>query len=435
MNIFRNSLIMVFGGGITTLLSAVQGIVVARLLGPTGIGQFQLAITLSLVISTLLIFGIGQANIYFLNQLKKELYIIFSNSILFSVIAGIIAVVSALLIFRFGDEYTGNFKQLTEILFSFSLFFIILQAILGQILVSQMRVKAFNAIQVAVRTGIIILICVLAWIIGVSVDLAIIIIAISQVVTACWFYFMIKNRISSTLAIDLPLLWQTFKYGIKLHTVSLLTTLDQNIGVILISYHMPGEFDEIGFYSRAMAICALFRVIPLSLQNFLYSHWSGLNEQSRTRQMENVLKMYFYFGIALVIAVFIFGKYVIWGMYGKAFLPAYPVLLMLSIQQVLWLITKVLQPFCFSSGKPSLITYNLIAVTSLSVVTMFYMIPKFGIVGAAYSLLIGHTFGVFINALIAKKVYGINLYHCILINKEDIVLLLRKLNVRKSLIG
>lgn len=418
---------MVGGSAATILLGAVQSIIIARILGPEGTGQYQLAITLSITVTTFFIFGIGQANIFFLNYHKADPKRIVANSILFSVLTGLLAALTLYLIFSFGQKYMGQFSHGVELIFSLSLLFMLLQAVMGQILIAEMRVMEFNISQLAVKSVAMLLIGALACIGGLTAGRALIAVAFSQVLAAFLMLLFLRNHLSFSFTPDFTLLWKTIRYDLQLYSVNLLLILDQNISMIFIGLLMPGEFAALGYYSRAIAVCSLIRLVPLSLQNLLYSHWAGINGKQKLRQLEKTLRIYLLVGITIVAGIYMAGRYLIVILYGEVFLPAYPVLLILGIQQVMWMMSIAFQSFFSGSGMPMLTTCNLIITTGLSAVGMVLLIPPMGIVGAAWCITVAHMVSVIINFILARRFFGLNIGNCFRVNFNDISSLLKEL--------
>lgn len=427
MSIIRKSLVMIGGSAATLFLSAVQGIIVARILEPAGTGQYQLAITLSITVTTFFIFGIGQANIFFLNHHKADPQRIVANSILFSVLTGFLAALTLYFIFSFGQKYMGRFSNGVELIFSLSLLFMLLQAVMGQILIAEMRVMEFNISQLATKSVAVLLIGALACTGVLTAGSALVAVALSQVLAFFLTLLFLRNHLSLCFTPDFTLLWKTIRYGLQLYTVNLLLILDQYISMIFIGLLMPGEFAALGYYSRAVAICSLIRLVPFSLQNMLYSHWAGLNEKQKVSQIEKALRIYLIVGITIVAGIYLAGRYLIIILYGKTFLPAYPVLLILGVQQVMWMMSNVFQSFFSSSGMPMLTTCNLIITTGLSAVGMVLLIPPMGIVGAAWCITVAHLVSVVINFILARKFFGLSIINCFHVNLNDISSLWKEL--------
>lgn len=419
------------GGTVTTaFLGMLQGIIIARVLGPEGTGQFQLVLTLSITVSTFLILGLSHANIFFLNHHKAQPTYILINSIYFSALMGSISFVIVYFILNFGQKYTGGFSFLTKFIFSLSVIFLFLRIVIRPILIAQMRVLEYNISQIAFKIFPIFLIGYLAFRRSLTIDKALIIVAFSQVLDTILLLFFLRSYLCICTP-DFALLWKTLKYALQLYTVNLLLNVDQNISMVLIGLLMPGEFSSLGYYSRAVAICLPIRLIPQALSNLLYSQWTLVDGKERIHQVERTLRMSILLGLSIVVSIALVGKWLVVLLYGEVFLPCYAPLQILVIQQGFWMTSKVFQSFFSGCGKPALPLYNLIVVNLVSVGGMIILIPRMGMIGAASSLALAHLIYIILNFIQAKKHYNFVISHCFAITGNDITLLCKSLIPKK----
>lgn len=423
MSLVRKSLLMIGGIGAVTFLSALQGIIIARVLGPEGMGQFQLVITSGVMIMTFFVFGLSKANVYFLNHHREDANTIIVNSAFFSVVLGLSSSIFLYLLFSYGHAFTGDYDTSTKLIFSLGLLFLFFQVNNRFILLAKMRVVEFNLTQLGGSVLSVTLIGWLAYAGTLSINNALKIIVASYLLNAALTYLFLRVDIKGFSLPDFKLLWRTLKYGFQLHAVNLLITMDNSIGVIFLGLLLSGEFDSIGYYSRAVAICVIIKMIPAALSSLLYSHWSSVEGDRKTRQAERVLRIYLFLGIAIVLLIYAFGKHLIVLLYGEAFLPAYATLLVLSIQQVLWMLSTVFQSLFTGSGRPMLVTYGMLLTTVLKVSGLILLIPRMGIIGAALAVTVGDFVYLVINYRIATRHFGLISKHSFIINSSDLDIL------------
>ncbi len=73
-------------------LTFITGVVVARALGPGGVGAFSLAVLFPMLVSLVFQLGLGAANIYFIGRGKYSVEVILANSITVSLITSVVIV-------------------------------------------------------------------------------------------------------------------------------------------------------------------------------------------------------------------------------------------------------------------------------------------------------------------------------------------------------
>ncbi len=423
---------MVSGSIATTLLAAIESIIISRILGPEATGQYQLAITITITVVTLLSVGIGQANIYFISTQEFSDEKIVNTTLVLSIIFGSISTIILQSLFYFFNKFTGNFSKFVIISISLSSLFVLLHVFFGQILIAKMRILQFNISAFLSKMFSIIVLLLLAIFNALNIENALIIVVLQHILAAFITMLFIKEYIFSAFAFDFCAVKKTICYGAKIHFGNLLFVLDHNLSTIFIGLLLPGEFEGIGYFTRAIAVCTFIRFIPISLSNLLYAYWAKNNTIEMVLQLERAVRIYILFGSLVFIALILYGQDLISMFYGKAFIPAYSILKILSIQQILWIVANVFQSFYLAAGNPKLITYNLLICNLISAIGMLIFIPLAGVIGAAYAITVAHAINLFLNLYIAKKKYSLSPYSCFRIGIVDFIFFYKKL--RRGLI-
>lgn len=420
MSIFDKSILIVSGSVAATLLSAIESIIISRNLGPEATGQYQLAVTLSITVVTVFSLGIGQANIYFLNTQKLGVEKIVNNTLIFSVIFGLISSIVLLLVFYFCNKLTGYFSNYVIVSLSFSSIFVLLHVFFGQILIAQMSILQFNVSSLSSKIFSIMAFVAMSIFSALNSENAIIIIVLYNIFAAIITGFFIRKYLFYSFRIDFLEIKSTICYGFKIHLGNLLLALDHNLSTIFIGILLPGEFEGIGYFTRAIAICTFIRFIPISLSNLLYAYWTRNNKCEMVFQLERAVRIYALIGSAILVFLVLYGEDLIYIFYGKAFLPAFSILKVLLIQQICWMISNCFQTFFLAAGMPNIITFNLLICNLLSITGMLLLIPTIGLIGAAYAITFAHAISLIINLGVAKKRFSLSPYNCFKISINDL---------------
>jgi O-antigen/teichoic acid export membrane protein len=420
MSIINKSYSMLIGSIIGVFLAAMESIIISRYLGPGGVGRYQLAITLCITVVTLFSFGIGQANIYFINIKRFSVDKLATNSILYATVIGIISSPLLFMIFILGNDYTGTFSIYIISTMSLCIIFTLMHVFLGQMLIAQMKILQFNLSSLISKFISIVLFLIVAINGVLNTETAVVIYVIYNFLAACLSCYFIQGAFCYIFNLDRVILKNTLFFGLKYHWVNLLNVLDQNLATIFICIMLPGQFDGIGYFTRAIAICTFIRFIPVSLSNLLFAHWAKHNISEMTRQLEKAVRIYTCFASIICAFNIIFGYELICLFYGSAFLPALPLLKILSIQQILWVASSAFQSFYFAAGKPSFVTLNLIITYVVDIIAIIFLIPYIGLIGVAIAMTLGQMINVIINIYIGKNQYSLIPLNCFKIGISDI---------------
>lgn len=431
MSLLRRVAIVAGGTWSTAVMGVALGIVISRSLGPEGTGRYQLVYALALTVITFLFFGIGQSNIYFLNKWKADPKRVVSNSLLFSAVFGLIALCVILALFLLNPSYTGQYPPFVIGAFSVAMPFFFASAVLRKVLMAEMRVVHYSISQLTVNLLMLLSTGVLALLGKLSTDLAIICLSAAFLVDLLILLVFLRRHLTFPPLPDLSLLGRTIKYGLQLYLVNMMVSVNQQMAVIVLGIMLPGDFDSIGYFARAVTICGLVRLLAQGTSMLLYSHWSGESLEVKKKQAAQVLRLAMVLNGLMVTAVLLFGESLIVLMYGREFLPAYAPLRILAFQQALAVLSKIYQSFFSGSGRPSLSAISMAAANITSAVGMVVLIPREGIAGAAYAVLAGQIVCTTINLIQARYYYGLGALECLVIRLRDFKLIGNRL--RRSL--
>jgi O-antigen/teichoic acid export membrane protein len=420
VSLINKGYILIAGTILTAILGMVQGIIIARFLGPAGMGQYQMPTSLGLVIATVLMFGIGLANVYFLNFHKCDPKKILTNSLVCGSVLGLIAAAIMYYFFSYQHQYTGAVSGATKIIFAMGIGLMVLVNIVKQILIAKMKIFIYSLVNVTSGLSMLLLLAALIAFRHLNVEMALIAASVCQLIAFGVVAYGLREDISFNMWADFGLMWRTFKYGLHLYAVNLLLTLDTNIGLLCIGFLMPGAFSDIGYFSRAMAICGLMRLLPTSLTNLLYSHWCSVQGEARTQQVEKMVRVNLLVGSVIFLGILLGGQYLIVIIYGRAFLPALLPLQILALQQLMWMISKVFQAFFAGAGRPSLTSINVGIANVISIFSLFALIPPLGITGAAIALTVGQAVYLGMNFFQARRFFGLKISHAVSLQFDDL---------------
>jgi O-antigen/teichoic acid export membrane protein len=91
--------------------------------------------------------------------------------------------------------------------------------------------------------------------------------------------------------------------------------------------------------------------------------------------------------VTMASVIYVFGPSVLHLLYGRAYVSAAPMLRILLIEVVFASLTGVLAQAAMALGRPGIVTLLQSIGLALTVPFMMFLIPRFGMLGAAYALL------------------------------------------------
>ena len=379
-------------------MSMVTGIIKARLLGPEGMGRFQLFLTTQTFFTTILAFGIGQACIYFINSLKVPVSLILATAV-----KGILpaAVVAGFLLFGLIDgspAYFGHMSLWALVLFSVGCFALLLVTIFRPVLLANLEVVKNQTVQFV--TQIFMLVCVSALAVflhRLEISYLIALTGLSNMLSLAILYRYFRSRFSFRTKIDYTLLKRLIGWGIRLAGNNIAVIFITSAPIYFLSWFSgDGNLENVGYYSRVSSILNVGTLIFTSTGPLLYAKWTAI-DRSQLKPLVHRTGAVF-MGINLVISagLFLFAPFIVNLLYGQAYMAAVPALRILSLSMVFNGVKEMTYNVLSSQGKPQRILVNLLITLVILMIMLFFTVPRYGVTGCAVSVLFASVISTFL---------------------------------------
>lgn len=119
--------------------------------------------------------------------------------------------------------------------------------------------------------------------------------------------------------------------------------------------------------------------------------------------------------LPIVIGIVIFSKWIILILAGVNYLHAIPYLRVLMIITIFLAFLKQFGTITDGTGLPHINFYMLTVIAAVNIFSCYYFISHYGLMGAAYGLIITHLIAFGLTQYILYKLYGIRFYNCIVL--------------------
>lgn len=401
-----------------------------RALLPEGMGRYQVPLTAGILVMTILDFGVGQSNIFFLNKHRVACKKIVMNSVWFGLVGSVVLVVLIPLLLSYFKGYFGALSLWTQIIFAIGIAVIFCFNLLRPVLTAGLKVSQDIGARVANQGGILIAVAC-GWVFGcLSVDTALVAVAFGNILALAVVVYFVKNYID----FKTPFLWGLFKetitYGLKIVVAHFVYILNVSLGLMLVRYLMPEDFTSVGYYGRAVAVCGLVMLLPTSVGPLLYAQWSGLPGWQRNAQVALAMRLHFAAGAAIITVLMFLGPWIIAILYGKAFLPAVSAMRILTIAVACRCVCNVCHNLLASDGRAHVTGYIFSFGLVVTAALAFLFVPYIGISGAALADVVANSMVLSIGILLLKKDYGLEVHKMIIPKKSDLQFLVKAITNR-----
>ena len=432
MSFFRKSLLASVGHVVVQLVNVLGTMLLARALR-ADMGQYDLFRNVATLAVTVTSLGVGSANIYVLNGRDAPVAQLASNTLkLLLVLGTALAGGMAAAILGLG-WYFGQVSPAVAIAFGCAA-----AAMLGVILL-----RSFLIARIAVRQMIVVDLVAPALVLGGAAILgvagrldapaALVLHSAGNVLSLLVLLGYLRPHLALRTRFDRALMRVVLRCGLQNFAANVLGVLLAALTVMLLRYLSldEGVFGPVALYTRATALCGLAMMVPAALGPLLYARWSGALGPERRQQVELAGRLNVAYGCAMALVLVVGGKYLLWGIYGAAFVPAQAALYVLAPAYALKALFDVYINLFASDGRAGLTASILGAATVVAVIGTLTLVPAHGFVGAAAAVLLAELFCIGAAAALGRRLYGVSLARCVLIRWSDVRLVAGQLLARR----
>ncbi len=422
-SLIKESSITFLARGLVFILSMGTSIIVSRLLGPSLKGTFSVIILIISVVSLIMQFGLGSASIYYGARNQNELPIHAGNLMIASFGLGILGIILVQLILyvpAFNDYLNANGvkEYLIKVLILF-LPLVQLKEYLPQILRAAGRIIKYNLVRIWHAFSYLILIIILLWIMQMGISGVINAWIISLILMVLFDVWLTIRTVGGSIKINGSLLYRSFKFGMCVYPGNIAQFLNYRLDVFIVGvFRTPAE---IGYYVTAQMIAEKLWEIPEAIRTVLLYQVATSEDRNKINQTTARVSRVVFLIIGSICGLIVVTSYpLIYLMYGKAYLPVVPALIL--ILPGIWMLSigKLLVIHLIGSGHPKVGTICAIVSLAATVILDLLLIPNFGIIGASIASSTSYSIYTLLVSIIFLKVTNLRLKDIIVIKGEDI---------------
>ena len=410
------SQVMVLAGGI------ISSVILARALGPGGKGIYALLLLIPAVLTRLGTAGIEVSNIYYTSAKKYRTGDIISTSLISGVLLGFFIVLLFWYIARL--DVVENFLWRNRInhcllwMVLIAIPFIFTYTFMNSIILGKENVATYNMLNVFQRfLQVAILLILVAWL-SLKITGAVLSYSITMIISSFIAIAVLKKAEPIKFYFDKDIFRDSIRYGSKAYLGNIAQFLNYRLDILLIALFLNPA--AIGYYSISVSLCEKLWMIPSSVSTVLFPRISSLDAHNATVLTTKVARNNLFLLTIISVVLAILARPVITILFGKAFLPSAKPLLILLPGIVALSISKILTSDMAGRGMPQYGTYASSASLVANVSLNLYLIPRWGIEGAATASSVAYILATFIVVMAFKRISQTRLRSVFLISLNDL---------------
>ncbi len=404
---------------ISISLGFISSILIARGLGATNQGQFSFYVLIFGIIATYGHFGFTTSISYFLKKTKFGEDKVINTNI--SVICILSAIYFACLIFLRNLIFESDSISLLII---WTIYFVslLVSTMLMNIYMANENVYVYNRYLNAMAILKTLLVLALFLINSVTVMYVSIVYSLLELIKLLLLISGLKFKYK--FEIDKRIVLEELKYGIPLYLSGLFLYLNYRADQVMIKYYIDNT--ALGIYALSVTLAELAKMVPDSVVSAFTGKLYNCSENVKKRVVTLTIKLSFYM-TAVISIIGICCKPLIGVLYGEEYIMAGLSMIILLIGIPFLSIGKVSAVYFYTHGKTKMHMNISIIVLIINLVLNVFLIPKYGIYGAAFTSTFSYiVYGLIYLIILGKSNFSIK--ELVIINKSDINLLKDKIS-------
>ncbi|MBN2006822.1 MAG: polysaccharide biosynthesis C-terminal domain-containing protein [Anaerolineae bacterium] len=414
---------------VTQILLFPLSILLARILLPSGRGQYALILLIPTLLVQLTDPVFGSAIVYLLGQRRYTAAQMASVMLKMALVCGLLSVivfqllmVSLPLLAWIGIEDTRNIGRLVW-LSVFMTPFLLTTQYFSSILLSMKKVFEYNLLQLILPMIEIILVISISLINQFSLDWAVVTYCIALVTTSGLSVWFVKRATKFTFftvsKTDYQLVKEAFFFGMKGYIGRICSAGGLRLDSFLISSLMDPA--SVGIYAIAVGLVERLWLISRSIATVLYPHIANTEENEGVVLAAKAGRHTFLAMTLAALTLSAFSGPIILTLYGDAYRGAILALIVLAPGVVVLGMGGIVSSYITGKGHPEYGVPPAITAVIINVVLNLSLIPKYGIIGASLASTISYSVNAVVLIVIFLRMSGARISELFVVRKSDLL--------------
>lgn len=420
-NFIKNS-ILTFSRNIAVIIVGLLiSVLIARILGPEKQGLYSLVILLPSMLMTLLNLGVGSATVYFTGKKKYDLQTIVSTNVILALILSMISiVVGVLVLFLFHNSIFNEVPITLLLLFLGILPILFFNSFLQSVFHGLEDFKTYNAIALLGQMINLITLIVFIYLLPLDLTGALISYTLGHIVTMILIISVLKAKTYKVTlnSFSFNFLKESLSYGYKAHMSNIISFLNYRADILLIAFFLTPA--AVGIYNVAIQIAERLWILSGPVATVLFPRISSTEKEVQNSLTAIVSRNVLFLSIIVGVLFYLLSDFFVWLLFGSNYIEASEIIRVLLPGITVFASERILSNSLAGKGRPELNLYTSLVTLTTNIILNVILIPKYGLVGAAFATSVSYTLTYIIKTLIYLRITNDRFLNVMLINKSDL---------------
>ena len=410
---------------IILVLNTATGTILARVLGPTGRGEWAAVLLWPTLIAAVGSLGVSEAVIYLTASMRGRERVVLGSALLTVLIQSTILsaawfVASSFVLKHYGPE-TVHLAQYMVWTIPLAL----VSMVLSGALLGSLDIRAYNRVRLG---GTALMTLGLVMLLGLRQTslTAIVVVHLTVSVMVVSYSVILLSRIGGLgCRPDLKVAGQLLSYGIRSHVGTVSNVANERADQALISVALPAAY--LGLYSVAVTLPGAVSSIGGSLAAIALPGVASTSaEPDKRLRLAQLVRATLFLSVLAAGALLPLAAPIIELFFGRAFLPAAPVAQVLLFASILFGVNRVISAGVRAFNRPFSAGAGDTLAAGVTVVSLALLVPTIGIMGAAVASLLAYSANLGYNLWICTRL-GMSVRELLVPTSTDVSWLRRNL--------
>lgn len=367
-------------------LSLITSVLIARMLGPEGRGIFAVAFSILAIGVQFGNLGLHTSNTYLVAKDSKSLPQLLANSLVISIgLGGSLAILTWLIFY-----FWPNLAPINGLVLTLALGFIpfnLASLFLRNLLLGLQDIKAFNKVELFSKILTVLLLSLVYFLKSVTVEI-VFAVGMLGILTSCvWAFWSLRKHFTHILQPSILVFKESIGYGLKTYLACFFAFLVLRADLLMINYML--DVGQAGYYSVSTSLADLLYLLPTAISTILFPKLASMgSEKDKWAMTQKVMRISGLILLPIILTAILLAHPIIVFFFGQSFEPAIDPFIILCIAMYFYGVNNIVGIYLASIGMPWFAVYVWIIASILNIVINLYLIPAYGISGAAFSSLI-----------------------------------------------
>lgn len=391
----------------------------ARVLGPEGKGVYALLTLIPMLAAQFACLGLTNANIFLIGQGRTAPKPAAENTLLFAIAASFVVLGLYWLLRAWLDPLLfKNISPGLKILTVWSIPFYLIFLLFNYLALAVDDFPAFNLPNLGRQVLVLLGFGLIAFWQQTTLFHAMLLWSIVNVVIAWHSWWLIYRRERFRLAWHPALFRETLGYGLKTYIGVVLYLLNWRLDFILCNFYLDAA--AVGYYSTSATIGEMLWFIPQTLSVVLLPQVARVSASEARHLTSRVCRSTIWLSLIAALVLAALAKPIIALVFGAEFLPAAPALLLLLPGIVFYCVTNLITSYVVGRGHPQENNRALALAFLTNLLANLYVIPRWGILGAAFASTLSYTLATVYLLLAYQRISGASWREIVWLQRQDL---------------